>query len=158
MTGYSLVLRLHSWNRWIVLGLGLLLLVRSLVLWRRQAGDEAWLDRVGLGFLVLLDVQVLLGLALYFVLSPIMNASFADMAATMSDGVARYWTVEHPTGMFVAVVIAHVGGAVRGRREGPARHRVTVIAWSMWLVVTLLTIPWPVMDYGRALLRGLLAT
>ena len=44
--------------------------------------------------------QLLLGLILFFV-SPIVIFS----GASMKDSVARYWLVEHSTGMLIAIVL-----------------------------------------------------
>ena len=104
-------------------------------------------------FLGAMDAQALLGLILFFVLSPLMKSSFADMANTMNDAVARFWTVEHPALMLAAVFVPHVGGALRGRRQGPQQHRVTAMAQLLWLVLTLLAIPWPGLARGRELFR-----
>ena len=80
---YTTVLALHSWLRWAVVLLVLIAIVRALA---AGAGRRPWLpldDRLGLFFIIVLDVQLLLGLVLYFVLSPITQAALADFGGAM---------------------------------------------------------------------------
>ena len=68
---YSLLLTFHSLLRWAVLAAGLLAAGRTVgaaapqIMWRPGDG------RAGVLFTILLDVQVLVGLVLYFFLSPL---------------------------------------------------------------------------------------
>jgi hypothetical protein len=153
VSAYTVALLLHSWNRWLLVILGVVLLVRSAMHWREGSESERWLDHVNKGFIGSLDLQFVLGLALYFVLSPLTKASFADMSATMSDSVARFWALEHPFAMFFAVLVAHVGSAVRGRRDGVAKHKPITIALILWALITISSIPWPGLAHGRVLFR-----
>ena len=63
---YSSVLLLHSWLRWVVLVLGVAAFLRSVTPAGRTPGD-----RLSLLFTITFDIQFLLGLVLYFVMSPI---------------------------------------------------------------------------------------
>ena len=87
------------------------------------AGDE----RICRIFVGLLDLQMLVGLLLYFVLSPITKAALSDFGGAMSEPSMRFWAVEHVFGMVVGIALAHVGhvaGQARGDRcaQAPA-HR-----------------------------------
>ena len=68
---YSILLIVHSWLRWAVLGAGLVAAVRG------GAGNQS----AGRWFTSILDVQMLIGLLLYFVLSPITGAALDDFGA-----------------------------------------------------------------------------
>jgi hypothetical protein len=46
-------------------------------------------------FVTVLDVQMLLGLLLYFVLSPFTRQAMGDMAAAMKVAALRFFLVEH---------------------------------------------------------------
>lgn len=150
---YAAVLFLHSWLRYVVVGFGLWLLVLS---FRGMRTDAPWSphhERVHARFSAALDVQLLLGLALYFLLSPISAAAFADFGAAMKNAQLRFFGVEHFVGMLLAVAIAHVGRVRAKRKQARARHRTTFIAQALWLVLTLASIPWPGLDVGRPLFR-----
>lgn len=150
---YAGVLVIHSWLRWLVILLGLFAFVRAAV---GAATGKAWTpadDRAGAWFARILDLQFLFGLALYVFLSPITHAAFGNIGAAMKDKVARFWSVEHVVGMFVAVALVHVG-QIQGRKtDSLRRHRVVAGFFALALVIILASIPWPALPYGRPLLR-----
>lgn len=150
---YTALLFIHSWLRYAVLGLGLWLLIAAIAGIRR--GDP-WAqnhERLHKQFLAALDTQVVLGLILYFFLSPITAAARANLAIAMKDAQLRFYGVEHLTMMLIAVAVAHVGRARSKRREGRVRYRSTLITQTLWLVLTLISIPWPGLDIARPLFR-----
>jgi hypothetical protein len=151
---YVAVLLIHSWLRYLVLAFGLWLLIASVRGLRAGGPWSARDERVHTRFLAILDTQFLLGLLLYFWLSPITSAAFSDMAAAMKDPQLRFFGVEHITAMLVAVAIAHIGRVRARRKQSRARYRTTLIAQSLWLLLTLAGIPWPGLDVGRPLFRG----
>ena len=118
---YSATLLLHSWLRWAVILFGLI------AIWRAIDGvrsRRAWLpgdDRFCRIFLGVLDLQMLLGLLLYFVFSPLTKAALGDFAGAMKDPLMRFWAVEHVFGMIIGVALAHVGMS-RARRAATDTH------------------------------------
>ena len=115
---YSTVLLLHSWLRWVALVLGVVTTIAALV--GRGSNSAPAADRLGLFFMIVLDVQLLLGLLLYFALSPVTAAAFKDFGAAMRDPALRFWAVEHAATMLLAVILAHVGN-VLARKATDAR-------------------------------------
>jgi hypothetical protein len=154
---YGLVLLIHSWLRWAVLLAGLVAAARGIAGWR---GGRPWTlsdDRAGWWFLTSLDVQMLLGLLLYFGLSPITSAALGDFGAAMSNSGLRFWAVEHVFGMIVGIALAHIGRA-RIRRAGqqgndPRRHRLAAVFFTLALIAIIASIPWPGTPNGRPLGR-----
>jgi hypothetical protein len=153
---YTALLIVHSWLRWVVILAGVAALGGAA---GGTASRRAWLpidDLRAKIFTISLDVQLLIGLILYGVLSPVTEAGFADMGASMRDPILRFYTVEHLFGMLAAVALAHVGRA-RARKAGndAARHRTLLIFFGLAMVALLLSIPWPGTAGGRVLFRGL---
>lgn len=149
---YLATLVLHSWLRYFLLAAGLWLLIAAIRGLRANEwapGDE----RMHKIFLGLLDTQFLLGLLLYFVLSPLTTAAFSNMGAAMKDPALRFFAVEHIATMFLAVAVAHIGRSRSKKKTGAARYKTTLIAQAIWLVLTLISIPWPLLDIGRPLFR-----
>jgi hypothetical protein len=137
---YDLTLIAHSWVRWAVLLTGIAAIVRGTV---REA-------RI---FTTVLDIQIMLGLLLYFVLSPFTTDAIRNMGAAMQNSALRYWAVEHVFGMIVGAALAHVG-AVRMRKVDEwRRRRVALIFFGLALVAIAASIPWPMMPNGRPLFR-----
>jgi hypothetical protein len=150
---YAIVLFVHSWLRYAVLGLGLLVLGLALGGARRDAAWSERAERAHKGFLSALDFQMLLGLLLYFWLSPISAAALADFGAAMKNAHLRFFGVEHIVTMLFAVAAAHVGRVKSRRKEGKARYKSVLIAQLLWLALTCAAIPWPGLDIGRPLFR-----
>jgi hypothetical protein len=143
---YTTILVLHSWLRWLALGAGLAATISAA---RNQP------DRLGTILLSTLDLQMLLGLALYFFVSPNMAEIRAHFGESMKDPVARFWAVEHITTMFGAVIAAHVGRVLARRTADPnARRMKLFICYGIATVLMILAVPWPGMRAGRPLFRG----
>jgi hypothetical protein len=103
---------------------------------------------------IALDVQLLVGLALHLVWSPVTKQAFSDFGSAMKDPTLRKWVVEHPTMMLVAIVLAHVGSALRRRAETDLlRHRWTAATLGCALILVLLAMPWTSGEGARPLLR-----
>jgi hypothetical protein len=150
---YTTVLLLHSWLRWAVILAGLFVLVRAYGGW---SGRKTWTgadDTGGFWFILLLDIQVVLGLILYFFLSPITQNAMQNFGEAMRVSALRFWAVEHTFGMVVGVALAHIG-RVRARKASPARrHRTAAIFYTLALIAILISIPWPGTPAGRVLFR-----
>lgn len=152
---YGFVLLAHSWLRWLVLALGIGLL--ALAVRGGRPAEGVWSpasERIRRGFLGALDTQMLLGLALYALLSPLPRSGLTDLGAAMGSPVLRFYTVEHLVGMLVGIVVAHAGSERAMRVDGARRYRTLIVTQGLWLLITLVSIPWPGLPYGRPLLRG----
>ena len=150
---YPVVLALHSVLRWVVLVAGLLAIARACTGW---TSDRQWTTadgRAGLFFTIVLDLQLLVGLLLHLVLSPLTQMAFENVAATMGNPILRFWVVEHPFGMVIALVLAHVGRVrIRKAVSDLSRHKLAALFFGIALVVILLLTPWPGTLNARPLL------
>jgi hypothetical protein len=151
---YDIALHAHSWLRWLVLIAGIYAVVRGFA---GRSGRRIWTrtdERIGAIFTGLLDLQVLLGLLLYFALSPVTRAAMADFGAAMGNSGLRYWAVEHPFGVIAGVVLAHVGRArIRKTTDDQRKHGAAALFFTLALIAILVSIPWPGMPQGRPLFR-----
>jgi hypothetical protein len=151
---YSFVLVLHSLLRWVVILAGLLAVGRAVHGWRAQRGWTRIDGRAGLWFTIALDIQLLIGLLLYFGLSPFTELALQDFGGAMRDSALRFWAVEHVFGMIVGLVLAHLGRVrIRKARDDARRHRLAAIFFGLALLAIFVSIPWPGMPNGRPLLR-----
>jgi hypothetical protein len=153
---HPLVLTVHSLIRWFIILLGAVAAVRGIAGW---LGGKPWFpgdDRAGALFVIGLDIQLLLGLLLYFVVSPVTTMAFGNMGTAMGNGAIRFFLVEHLILMVAGIALAHVGRAL-GRRatDSAAKHRRSAIFFTLALVLILLGTPWPGPAWGRPLIPGL---
>lgn len=140
---YSVVLGLHNIVRWIVLLAG----VWSVFLvWRGWLGRRQWTaaeSRATRAFVGTLDLQFVLGLLLFAVFSPLTKQGFRDFGAAMADAPVRYFLVEHPVIMLVAIAIAHVGAVqVRRASSDAERFQKASIMFGLALAAIAGFIPW----------------
>lgn len=140
---YSAVLSIHNIIRWIALILGILAAVRAYLGW---FGNREWTvkDRkIGSYFTIAMDVQLLLGLLLYIFLSPTTRTAFQDFGAAMQVGDVRFFALEHPLFMVLAVVFAHLGSILSKKAEQTnAKFRRAAIWFSLSVLAVLLGMPW----------------
>ena len=148
---YDVFIVLHSVLRWVVLLVGLLAMARGIAGWNGRAWTPAD-NRAGMLFVSALDVQLLIGLALYLFLSPTVTAAFVNVGAAMRDSQLRFFVVEHAFGMLIAITLAHLG-RIRTRKlpDPMRRHRAAAVYFGLSLLIALLSIPWPGMPAGRPL-------
>lgn len=149
---YSATLVLHSWLRWAVVLLGIFAVMRALAAARSRRWTSAD-DRAGMLFTMVFDLQFLAGLLLYFALSPITKAALQHMDAAMRTAALRYWAVEHPSAMLVALALAHAGRVVVRRAAEAKKGRMALIFFALALLVTLAMTPWPNTPGDRPLFR-----
>lgn len=145
---YSIVLILHSWLRWFAILAGLGATATAL------APGTARSEKAGLLFMIAADLQMLLGVLLYGFLSPYTTAYFMDFGAAMRDPVARFWAVEHPVMMLLAVVFAHLGRVLARKAPTPAAKRTRLlICFGLATLLMIAATPWPGMRGARELFR-----
>ena len=88
-------------------------------------------------------MQLLLGLILYFALSPITRLAMNDIGAAIANIDLRFFAFEHFLVMVLAVIFAHVGVATAKRAAEPEiKHRRSAIWFSLSLIAILLGMPW----------------
>lgn len=150
---YFGLLTAHSWIRWAVVGLAMAVVVLGLARWSRRDAAPSQVERLSVFYIIALDLQLLLGLALYFV-APTVQSFLAAPGAGMGDRVIRFWGVEHLFGMFVAVALSHIGRVkIRRAADVVAKHRAAAVWIGIALLIMLAAIPWPALPHGRPLFR-----
>jgi hypothetical protein len=149
---YTTVLLLHSWVRWAALALGGAATVAAIG--GNDAASTGRADRLGLFFMMVLDIQMLLGLLLYLVLSPFTTRALEDFGAAMRTPSLRFWAVDHAATMMIAVIVVHVGRVLSRKAAVPEAKRWRLVA-SAGLATLLMVIgtPWPGLPNGRPLFR-----
>ena len=140
---YPYVLGLHNIVRWLVLGAGILAVT---LVWRGWLGRRQWTPaeaRATRAFVGLLDLQFLVGLSLFAVFSPLTREAFRDVGAAMRDAPVRYFLIEHPLIMLIAIGAAHFG-AVQVRRATTDTERFQRASIWLGLSVAALAgfVPW----------------
>jgi hypothetical protein len=142
---YTGLLSLHSYLRWVILILELVVIFRSLSGMTSGRPFGPGDRKAGLFLLISAHTQLLVGLYLYFAgpwgLANIRNLGFG---AVMKDSVARFYAVEHIFGMLVAIVLITIGrGVAKKPIPDTAKHTRSFWFFLLALIIILATIPWP---------------
>jgi hypothetical protein len=140
---YPSLLAAHNTLRWFVLLAALAAILVAASGWSGTKPAGTNLRRFSLIFVIAIDLEFLIGLLLYFFASPITRAALANMGQAMKQHEPRFFTVEHTALMLLAVICAHVGGALsRKARTDLAKYRGSAIAYTISLLLMLYGIPW----------------
>jgi hypothetical protein len=143
---YTGLLHTHNFLRLIILIAFVVTLYRSYAGW---FGRKNWIKGDNLRGIILtslMDLQLLIGFALYFVYSPVTQIAFQDFGLAMKNADLRFYAVEHSLLMIVAVALVHVGRA-KSKKAGSdlKRFKRSAIFYTLAVLVILAAIPW-----GRA--------
>jgi len=146
------MLHLHSVLRWIVLIVALWAIIKMASGKSSGKTFAASDKRPALFFLVCMDIQLLVGLYLYFA-SPVWGLKSIQtrgFAAVMSDKVARFFAVEHIAGMLIATVLVHIGyAATKAQVSDKKKFSKAFTLFLAALLIILISIPWPFRELGR---------
>ena len=149
---YTTVLTIHSWMRWLAL-IAAVGATFAAVRGKTQ-GTDSLADRWGLFAMMAVDIQMLLGLILYLVVSPNMQEIRAHFGEAMKNAQLRFWAVEHVSAMFAALVLVHVGRVLARKARTPGAKRTRLlVCFGLATVLMILGTPWPGMPAGRPLFR-----
>ncbi|MDP5157466.1 MAG: hypothetical protein NWQ07_02665 [Flaviramulus sp.] len=140
---YETVKTLHSYWAYLVLLVLIIATVNAIV---KTLGDneyEASDFRKSLFTLIVSHIQLLIGLALYFVSPRLQIFSELGMGDIMKDSVNRLYLVEHPLINIVAVALITIGYSKhKKKRISKPKLKTIAIFYSIALVLFLSRIPW----------------
>ena len=143
MNLYPILLGAHNIIRWAALILGIVAAVTAFLGW---FGKREWTERerkLGSFFAISMDIQLLLGLLLYFVFSPIIRSAFQDFGAAMGISDIRFFAVEHASVMLLAVIFAHLGSILpRKASDSKGKYKRAAIFITLAVLFLLAGMPW----------------
>lgn len=151
----AVLLTIHSWFRWAVVISTLILGARCASGWirkRRWTSVDAAFGRAWVGAL---DLQVSLGLLLYFTASPMAAAARQNFRSAWTNDWLRFFGIVHPLSMLTAALVMHAAWTWARRTEDASNERFRRLGLGVLgaLVLVALAIPWPFLPYGRPLAR-----
>ena len=143
---YKGLLDLHNVLRWAIL---LLLLAALFHAMTKNAG----IKKSSLWLLIVAHITLLLGIYQWITgnlgLKMIQNMGFSEV---MKNSAARFFAVEHLTGMLVAIILITIA---RGKAKA-LNYKVTFWLYVIALLIILVSIPWPFREgIGRPWFPGM---
>ena len=141
MQAYSnYFLYFHSILRYFILLFAVVVVVQCIVGFMSKKSFRKSNKQSALMLLICCDLQLLLGLILYYSMGWIHRFSDSDV---MTNPLKRFWTVEHSVGMIVAIVLVHLGYATSKKNMDDDR-KFKRMFWFIFiaLLIFVATIPW----------------
>lgn len=140
---YPHVLMAHGAWRWIVLGLGVVVVLMSIQGLLRPA---PWEPRAALWarlFGIAVDIQVVLGAALYLTLSPLTTVAVNIPGGMQLGSDLRFIGIEHAVIMLGALIAVHLASVlVRRAGSDAARFRRALQLYGLTLLLIIAGTPW----------------
>jgi Na+/H+-dicarboxylate symporter len=133
---------IHSYWAYIVLAILIFTVVNAIIgLTQKKEFKDKDL-RLGLFTLIVSHIQLLIGLAWYF-MSPWYKALKEDAASVMANKELRLLAVEHPITMILAIVLITIGWSKHKKKtEDTAKFKTFTIFYGLALLLILSRIPW----------------
>lgn len=148
---YPVVLVIHNIMRWVVVAFAIIALFNAYRGWFKSREWRKSDRLAGLFYTVSLDIQLILGIMLFFFLSPITQGALQNFREMMAVDELRFFALEHTFYMLLAVIFAHIGNTLAKKAPNAvSKHRRAAIWFSLSFIVLILGIPW-----WRPLLPGL---
>lgn len=154
---HDVLLIAHSFVRWWVLAACGLAALGHLV-----GGQRPWSARdrgLARAFVGSVDLQVLLGMSLYFGVSPTARAarelwSRSGFLALWAEPELRFMGLVHPLLALVAAVVAHAAWVAARRSERPRERRGRLaFGAALTAAILLAAVPWPALGHERPWFR-----
>lgn len=157
---HDLLLIAHSFTRWWVLVACTAAVGYAFCARWSSAPDARTRDlRVGRALVASVDVQVLLGMSLYFAVSPLPRAARLLLAehgwrALCADPLLRFFGLIHPALALSAAFVVHAAWVgVRRAESRVSRQRRLALGAALGLALFLAAVPWPFLGHERPWFR-----
>jgi hypothetical protein len=136
------VLVFHNVLRWGVLLFGIWTLLNALSGTFGKRAYSANDNRSNLFFMICCDIQLLLGISLYF--SGVwFDKMKNDMGNVMKSSYDRFFTVEHTAMMILAWILVHVGRTAVKKAAPEKKHKKMLVFFGLAFLIIIASIPWP---------------
>lgn len=146
---HEVVRDLHNLMRWLILLAAANALFVNYRGWITKRPWTTSTRTAGLLFSTLLHVQILVAIALYTT-SPLTQTAWADIGLAMANRDQRFFSIEHPTQMLLAIGLATFG-SLRAKRadSDTAKFKQAALYYSVSVLLILTVIPWPFLSHQR---------
>ncbi|MBS1621879.1 MAG: hypothetical protein JST10_00235 [Bacteroidetes bacterium] len=145
---YNFVLHLHSGLRWVVLLLLLIVVYRSLTAGKRPFNNSD--KKFVLYAMIICDIMLLVGVYQWLAGPWGLSSIQANgMKGIMQDSILRFFAIEHPIGMLIAIIMVHIGKSYSKKNiPDPVKHKRVFLFFALALLIILVSLPWPFREAG----------
>ena len=135
---YEFIVDVHSILRYLVLVLLIIVIGQSIAGLTSKKPFKESNRKMALLTMVSFHIQFLFGIVLFFT-SP--KVIFDTM--TMKSALLRFFALEHPLLMIIAIILITLGYLKARKRNAPSSYRILLIYGLIVLLLLMMGIPWP---------------
>ena len=145
---------IHGLFRYVVLLLTLIVVVQGFMLMTGKKEFTSGNKRNALFMMIACDVQLMLGLVVYYTNGFILTLKKGD---ALAGHYSRFFAIEHPVGMILGIVLVHMAYSTAKKAMDNSRKVKRVFWFSLIaFIIFMAQIPWPGMrDIGKPLVPAM---
>ena len=134
---------LHSYWAYLAVLILIIATINALIKFIGKKEFHAKDFRISLFTLIVMHIQLLIGVVLFFVSDYISLISDMGMGAIMKDSTLRSNIIEHPLTMIIAVVLITIGYSKQKKKlTSNSKFKTIAIFYMLALLLVLAKIPW----------------
>src|SRR4051794_8243189 len=155
---YNGLLHLHNLMRWVILLLLVVAIIKAFVGMSANKPLTKGDKQVGLFLMISAHITLLIGLYQWLAgRYGLLTTSLPPGTNLMKDSFYRFYWIEHPVGMILAVALITIGRAQTKKNVlDVVKHKKSFWYYMFALIVILVTVPWPFREIvGRPLFPGM---
>lgn len=153
---YQGLLHLHNVGRWVIIILLLLAIFKSIT---SKTGNKPFTSgdkKTGLFLMIAAHLMLLIGLYQWFAGPGLEGIQSMGMKNVMKNATARFWSVEHPVGMLIAIIFITIGrGSAKKNISDRSKHTRSFWYYFLALIIIIASVPWPFREVARPLFPGM---
>jgi bacteriorhodopsin len=139
MEFHGLIINIHGFVSTLFTLTALTVLVLSVRGWSLKKPYTNWDKKIAILFLVLLYIQLVLGILLYFVLGHSPKGA-ESIEAAMEQTSFRYWALEHFIIMIFALFLSQIGWVfIRKSKLDSNKHKNTVFYFGISILLIIIS-------------------
>ncbi|MBE9490962.1 MAG: hypothetical protein IMY67_11750 [Bacteroidetes bacterium] len=134
---------LHSYWAYLAVLILIIATINALIKFIGKKEFHAKDFRISLFTLIVMHLQLLLGIVLFFASDYLSLISDMGMGAVMKDSTLRSNIIEHPFTMILAVVLITIGYSKQKKKlTSTSKFKTITIFYTLALLLVLAKIPW----------------
>ncbi|MGH2563141.1 MAG: hypothetical protein ACRDE8_04320 [Ginsengibacter sp.] len=136
------LLVIHNLLRWLIIIFGIWTVLSAISGLSGKREFTASDGRSNFFFMLFMDIQLLVGLGLYF--SGVWFDELKHLGDAMKDANLRFFTMEHEVMMIIAWILVHMGRVmVKKASLSSVKFKKSFLFFGIALLLILIATPWP---------------
>lgn len=141
---YTGLLHLHNLLRWVIFLLLVIAIVKSFTGMSSNRPVSSGDRKISLFLMISAHIQLLIGLYQWLAgRYGLFTTSLPAGTSMMKDTFYRFYDIEHPVGMLIAIILITIGRGQYKKRSDALAHKRAFWFYIIALIIILATVPWP---------------